>query len=70
VTVEFTPRGYLEQVRSQINYGGSEVNKSGVYQQVPMHYRVPTPLEAVSDEFVTQTYPIFARDLLRAYQCM
>jgi hypothetical protein len=52
VTVEFTPPGYAEPVRFQINYGSSEVNKLGVYQQVPIHYRVQTPMEAVIDEFV------------------
>jgi hypothetical protein len=52
VTVEFTPPDYQEPVRSQITYGSSEVNKLGVYQQVPIHYRVQTPLAAVIDEFV------------------
>jgi hypothetical protein len=52
VTVEFAPPDYSEPVRSQITYGASEVNKLGVYQQVPIHYRVQTPLEAVIDELV------------------
>jgi hypothetical protein len=52
VTVEFTPPDYPEPVRFQINYGASEVNKLGVYQQVPIHYRVQMPLEAVIDEFM------------------
>jgi hypothetical protein len=52
VTVEFTPPEYQEPVRAQINCGSSEVNKLGVYQQVPIHYRVQTPMEAVIDEFV------------------
>jgi len=51
-TVEFTPPNYPEPVRIQINLGGTEVNKLGVYQQVPIHYRVQTPLEAVVDELV------------------
>lgn len=52
VTVEFTPPDYHESVRSQISYGGSEVKTLSVYQQVPIHYRVQTPLEAVIDELV------------------
>jgi hypothetical protein len=53
VTVEFTPPDYPEPVRTQIRYAGSrEVDKLGVYQQVPIHFREQMPTEAVIDEFV------------------
>jgi hypothetical protein len=53
VTVEFTLPEYREPVRFETIFSGSsEVNKLGVYQQVPIHYREQMPLEAVIDEFV------------------
>jgi hypothetical protein len=52
VTVEFTPPDYPEPVRSEINFGSSEANKLGVYQQAPIHYREQMPSEVVIDEFV------------------
>ena len=52
VTVEFTPPEYTEPVRFQINCGASQVTKLGVYQQVAIHYREQTPMDAVIDELV------------------
>jgi hypothetical protein len=52
VTVEFTPPEYREPVRFELTFVGSEVNKLGVYQRVPIHYREQMPVEAVIDEFV------------------
>jgi hypothetical protein len=53
VAVEFTPPEYREPVRFEMIFPGlSEVNKLGVYQQVPIHYREQKPIEAVIDEFV------------------
>jgi hypothetical protein len=53
VTVEFTPTDYRDPVRFTMTLTrSSDINKLGVYQQVPIHYRVQTPLEAVIDEFV------------------
>jgi hypothetical protein len=53
VTVEFTLPEYHDSVRFKTTfYRSSAVNKLGVYQQVPIHYREQAPLEAVIGEFV------------------
>jgi hypothetical protein len=52
VTVEFTPPGYPEPTQFAIELGSHAVNKLGIYQQVPIHYREQNPSEAVIDEFL------------------
>ncbi len=52
VTVEFTPPKYTEPVRFQLNYGAFQMTKLGLYQQVGIHYREQTLMDAVIDELV------------------
>jgi hypothetical protein len=52
VTVEFTPAGFGEPVRVQLQLSAREADKLAVYQQVPIHFRDQIPIVAAIDQCV------------------